>query len=292
EPDAVDHRERLRPLPERLHRDRAVGAHQDAARGRDGHRTAFTHDRVPGAGGQDAPRADPQVAGARIALAAVRALDRDEPLALDGDVEIAPRVDDGALREARRVRPDHGVDPRGEPGSGDRLRAEGVQVGAEAGRRGVREIVAVDGLRVCGRLRAGHGEVDHPVHACNARPCDQRMWMTVWVTASAVEMTCALAWKFRWAVIILTSCAVRSTLDDSSAPDWTLPKDAVPASPSSASPDCEDSLHAVSPAWRRPCGLANVARATLPSAVDWPLVKRANTTPSVSTLTPVSLPVV
>src|SRR5690606_26086418 len=223
EPDAVDHRERLRPLPERLHRDRAVGAHQDAARGRDGHRTAFTHDRVPGAGGQDAPRADPQVAGARIALAAVRALDRDEPLALDGDVEVAPRVDDGALREARRVRPDHGVDPRGEPGSGDRLRAEGVQVGAEAGRRGVREIVAVDGLRVFGLLRAGHREVDHPVHACNARPCDQRMLMTVWVTASAVEITCALAWKFRWAVIILTSCAVRSTLDDSSAPDWTLP---------------------------------------------------------------------
>ena len=72
------------------------------------------------------------------------------------------------------------------------------------------------------------------------------MLMTVCVTVSAVEIICAFAWKLRCAVIICTSCAVRSTLDASSAPDWTLPNEAVPASPSSALPDWKDSAQVVS----------------------------------------------
>ena len=88
------------------------------------------------------------------------------------------------------------------------------------------------------------------------------------------------------AVIIDTSSAVRSTFDASSAPDWMLPNDAVPASPSKASPDWKDSAQAVSPICCKPCGFTKLARASFPSEVDWPFVKRANTIPSASTLTP------
>ena len=61
--------------------------------------------------------------------------------------------------------------------------------------------------------------------------------MIVCVTASKVEITCALAWNSRCEVIRLTSSAIRSTLDDSSAPEEMIPKLEVPASPRNAVPD-------------------------------------------------------
>lgn len=48
--------------------------------------------------------------------------------------------------------------------------------------------------------------------------------MMVWVIWSMVETICELAWKLRWAVIMLTSCSVRSTVEASSEPAWTLPR--------------------------------------------------------------------
>src|SRR5690606_6527030 len=189
----------------------------------------------------------------------------------------------------------YGVDARVRANSLDRHRTESVQVGSETGRRDVREIIAVDRLRKLGLLCAGHRQVNHLVHVVSLFPSGAshyRMLMTVCVTVSAVEIICAFAWKFRCDVIICTSCAVRSTFDASSAPDWMLPNDAVPASPSKTSPDAKDSPQAVSPTCCKPCGLAKLASASLPRAVDWPFVKRAKTMPSPSTLTPVSRPVV
>ena len=48
---------------------------------------------------------------------------------------------------------------------------------------------------------------------------------------------CALAWKARCAVIMLTSCVVRSTFELSRAPDWMVPKPAEPAVPCTTVPD-------------------------------------------------------
>ena len=54
------------------------------------------------------------------------------------------------------------------------------------------------------------------------------MLITVWVISSAVEITCALAWKVRCAVIMSTSSFVRSTLDCSRAPAWINPRLVLP----------------------------------------------------------------
>ena len=61
--------------------------------------------------------------------------------------------------------------------------------------------------------------------------------MIVWVTWSAVEIICAFAWKLRCAVIMLTSSAVRSTFDSSSAPACRLPRLPEPGSPTIGVPD-------------------------------------------------------
>src|SRR5690606_12551354 len=80
-----------------------------------------------------------------------------------------------------------------------------------------------------------------------------------------------------------TSCSVRSTFDDSSAPDWISPKLLVPAEPRTASPEVNVSPHDVSPSWRKPCGFAKFESATWPSGCERPFVKRAKTTPCEST---------
>jgi hypothetical protein len=96
--------------------------------------------------------------------------------------------------------------------------------------------------------------------------------MIVCVTWSAVEIICAFAWKLRCAVIMLTSCAVRSTFEDSSAPAWIRPKLLVPAEPRTGSPDVNVSPQVVSPSGRKPCGLAKFESATWPSGCDRPFV--------------------
>ena len=96
--------------------------------------------------------------------------------------------------------------------------------------------------------------------------------MIVWVIWSIVEITWALAWKLRWAVIMLTSSSVRLTLADSSAPAWIRPRLEEPASPRTGSPDANVSIQAVSPDCWRPSGLGKLASAILPSGEARPLV--------------------
>ena len=92
--------------------------------------------------------------------------------------------------------------------------------------------------------------------------------MMVWVTVSMVEITCALAWNSRCAVIMLTSCSVRSTLEASSAPAWIRPKFDSVASPRWATPELKVSWKDVSLTLVRPSGLEKFASATLPRAID------------------------
>src|SRR5690606_6470984 len=63
---------------------------------------------------------------------------------------------------------------------------------------------------------------ESPITNHESRP--YRMLMTVWVAWSWVEIICALAWKLRCAVIMLTNCSVRSTVEASRAPDLMRPK--------------------------------------------------------------------
>src|SRR5690606_36278598 len=293
--DAIDDCKRLRSLPDRLDRNRAVAADRETDVRRHRDRPALAHDQVTRAVREQSSRIDAKIAGARVRFAPALSLHRQEASALYGDIELPSGTGNGSFREVGAVRIHYGVDARVRANSLDRHRTESVQVGSETGRRDVREIIAVDRLRKLGLLCAGHRQVNHLVHVVSLFPSGAShywMLMTVCVTVSAVEIICAFAWKFRCDVIICTSCAVRSTFDASSAPDWMLPNDAVPASPSKTSPDAKDSPQAVSPTCCKPCGLAKLASASLPRAVDWPFVKRAKTMPSPSTLTPVSRPVV
>ena len=73
------------------------------------------------------------------------------------------------------------------------------------------------------------------------------MLMIVWVIWSDVWIICAFAWKLRCAVIMLTSCAVMSTFEDSSAPDCTRPKPELPAWPFSGWPEANVCAQLVSP---------------------------------------------
>src|SRR5690554_2554680 len=148
--------------------------------------------------------------------------------------------------------------------SGDPVCLGVGQGGPEPGRVGVGEVVRHRALRLQGRTGAGRGNVQGLVHG-------QRMLMTVWVVWSWVEIICALAWKLRCAVIMLTSCSVRSTVDDSSEPDWIWPKSEVSGAPVRAPPEAWVSAQALLPCDCRPCGLTKVDRATCPSAVSAPL---------------------
>src|SRR5690606_29033776 len=141
-------------------------------------------------------------------------------------------------------------DPRRVSGA---AHGKGLGVGQhrlEAGGVGVGQVVADRGLRLQRRACAGHRDVERFVHGkpglgigrsrvagsatvaggasllriTNHESRPYRMLMTVWVAWSWVEIICALAWKLRCAVIMLTSCSVRSTVEASRAPDLMRPK--------------------------------------------------------------------
>ncbi len=116
--------------------------------------------------------------------------------------------------------------------------------------------------------------------------------MMVCVIWSVVEITCALAWKSRCAVIMFTSCAVMSTLELSRAPDCIVPNPEAPPTPRTGWPDENVSAHSVLPSCCRPCGFSKLAIATCPRGVALPLVKRASTTPDPSMSMPMRRPVV
>ena len=61
--------------------------------------------------------------------------------------------------------------------------------------------------------------------------------MIVCVRVVVVSIAFADAWKFRCAVIKLTSSSVISTFDLSSEPDNMFPKPSAPASPTCAVPE-------------------------------------------------------
>src|SRR3569832_1654811 len=92
------------------------------------------------------------------------------------------------------------------------------------------------------------------------------------ITASWVLMVCALAWYTRCAVIMLTSSAVRSTLESSTADDCNTPRLTELDEHTSGDPEVEDSVHMLLPICCRPLGVENFASTTLPSTADWPLL--------------------
>src|SRR5690606_12367800 len=236
---------------------------------------------------------------------AVAVLHRQPVAGRERDIE---RVAGGGARAggvAHAQRALRGRDPRGEPGAFDRRGHGAAERGLEAGGVDVGQVVRDRGLAAQRGAGAGHRDVEGLVHAdlavafgrarCAHAPCrcniraaaargaapagrsrrrrvDQRMLMTVWVSASWAWIICALAWKLRCAVIMFTSCSVRLTLEASSAPPWTAPNSAVPAAPRRARPEPWVSAQALSPIGCRPCGLAKLVSATWPSGVDTPLL--------------------
>src|SRR5690606_31422459 len=193
--------------------------------------------------------------------------------------------------------------PRGMAGA---THGEGLgigQRGLEPGGIGVGQVVAHRALRLQRGAGAGHRDVEGFVHgravmvireswfAAAAWPgswwlegaavtppghplpvTDQRMLITVWVAWSWVEIICALAWKLRWAVIMFTSCSVRSTVEASSAPGWMRPKSEESGVPLRGVPEACVAIHMLLPCACRPCGLTKLVSTIWPRATSSPLV--------------------
>ena len=105
--------------------------------------------------------------------------------------------------------------------------------------------------------------------------------MIVCVIESGVEIICAFAWKLRCAVIMLTSCAVMSTFDASSAPAWIRPKPELPAGRGSPGPSANVSAHVRVAELLQALRVREVRQRDLAERFERPLVKRACTTPLV-----------
>ena len=87
-----------------------------------------------------------------------------------------------------------------------------------------------------------------------------------------VSIDLALAWKFLWAVIKLTSSSVISTLDLSKEPDKIVPKPSAPASPTIAVPETDVSTYVALPICFSPFWLLKFDITSLPKATLSPLV--------------------
>src|SRR5690606_24603806 len=222
---------------------------------------------------EQAERVDPERTVPSQRLGPVRRLDRDPAGTVDRDVERVAGLDERPRRRIETEAARDAVHPARVAGPLHRQRREAREIGSKTVRRGVGEVVRDERLRLHQLLRPGHRNIDQAIHrAPPSAGFAQRRLMIACVTWSAVEITCAFAWKLRCAVIMLTSCFVRSTFDDSSAPDWISPKLAVPGAPRTASPDMNVSAHEVSPSWRRPCRFVKFDSAIWPSACDRPFV--------------------
>ena len=89
-----------------------------------------------------------------------------------------------------------------------------------------------------------------------------------------------------------TRAEVVSTFDSSSAPDWMVPNPEPPATPCTTEPEAVVCDQLALPICCRPWVLAKFAMATWPRSTERPLVKVAWTTPVLSMLMPVRVPVV
>src|SRR3954462_15053107 len=76
---------------------------------------------------------------------------------------------------------------------------------------------------------------------------------------SAVEMTRELAWKPRWAVIMLVNVCDRSTFDISIAPAVVTPRPAMPGVFCVLTPEMAEATHWLAPVRSRPDAFENVA---------------------------------
>src|SRR2546428_778476 len=88
---------------------------------------------------------------------------------------------------------------------------------------------------------------------------DYLRFTSVCSTWSWVLMVCALAWYTRCAVIMLTSSAVRSTLDSSIAEDCSVPRLPEFGVPTKGAPESEVSAHSLLPSACKPFGLRKLA---------------------------------
>jgi hypothetical protein len=98
---------------------------------------------------------------------------------------------------------------------------------------------------------AGHRDIERLVHG-PFPVSNQRMLMIVWVIWSAVWIICALAWKLRCAVIMLTSCSVMSTFEAPAHRTAAGRARRLPAAPRSAWPE---------PKVSRPVGVTQLLQA-------------------------------
>src|SRR5450432_2656311 len=91
---------------------------------------------------------------------------------------------------------------------------------------------------------------------------------------------------------MLTSSAVRSTFDSSSAPACSTPRLPEPGTPTIASPEAALRTQPLPPIGCRPCGLRKVASSSWPAGFVWPFEYWALMMPSLSIWTPMSWPAV
>src|SRR5690606_28400887 len=132
-----------------------------------------------------------------------------------------------------------------------------------------------DSQKLGGGIRDGgrrsFAPANHQSRITNHESRPYLMLITVWVAWSWVEIICALAWKLRCAVIMLTSCSVRSTVEASSAPAWMRPKSDESGAPLRGVPEEWVAAHMLLPTACRPCGLTKLVSTIWPRATSSPL---------------------
>src|SRR3954453_543939 len=100
-------------------------------------------------------------------------------------------------------------------------------------------------------------------------------------------MTRELAWKPRWAVIMLVNVDARSTLDISTAPAVVVPRPSTPGVLTVFGPELADVTQRLPPSRSRPAAFENVARVIRYGVTRvWDVGSMWDTPPDWSTATP------
>ncbi|MNT29192.1 hypothetical protein D3C72_1649220 [compost metagenome] len=131
---------------------------------RNGNGPGIAHDRQTVAGAQLAQGIDLQAGGAHIGFAAVRGLHGHPALALDGHVQVAAGLLQGAGGEVGAGALGHGIDPRRERIAEHRHGTRLLEVAAETGGGDVRQVVGVGALGQAVLAGPAHRDVKHLVH--------------------------------------------------------------------------------------------------------------------------------
>ncbi len=162
--DPVHHGDHVGVLAKGADADGAVLADLHLFLRRHGDRPTVAEHRQAVAGAQHAEGVDMHAGGTHVGLAAIRRLDRDEAVAVDGDVQLVAGFLEAAMAEIGTGPLAHGEYPRREAVAEHLHRTRLLEVATKAAGRDVRQVVGMSTHRQGVLAGPAHGDVQHLVH--------------------------------------------------------------------------------------------------------------------------------